>query len=335
MGEQNQEEKTFTSSKVELTEEMKSMPIEDLAKKVTTYGYDVVTQKLKELGIDTLGDLLVYNTDEISRSIKSYWSGFSGMRVKIMDMGLLFNDDHKRYEAVGISDEIALIPIKNLELPERLYKKLSWNYIFYLGDLLAIDPYRINGVGEKTIIELKNHLYSLGFSMKNVEPIFKREIIDDYRKKGIQIIQDFLDVDPQTISILYKNGIYTLDDLLRFGQGVFNLERMGPFRQKQLKDAMSAKGISFETSIIPQNEISNEINSPEFVVNRLMTENGEIKKRIDRKKQLLRELEKLTAEKKELQAIEEKLDEEIAIKFNILHNSLAKEEGTSYVRKKV
>lgn len=331
---QKQEEKAFTSTKVELTEEMKSMPIEDLEKYgLSSYHFSTI----KGLGINTLGDLLACNTDELYNATKTeYYSEYWSIRKVIMKMGLLFNDDHIKFEEAGISDEIALISVDKLALSPRLKNTLSKRgNIHFLGDLLTIDYksiLRIRTMGEDGIIELKKYLHSLGYSMQNEEPILK-EIVEKFKQKGIPMVHESLGLDGRTAGVLYRNGIYTLEDLLNFGERVFELVGMGDLKTKNLKEAMEARNIHFGTIVSIPQESPVAIRPSEIIVQRLKSENATIKERVDRKEELASEYDKLIAEREKLIAREKSLDEEIAKKIALLQNSQVKEEGSSYGRR--
>lgn len=334
MEEQKEKAKTFSSDLVELTDEMKQMPISKLIEKGMSKDS---FETLCKMGIYTLGELLSAKTDIIYHATKktSYYSGYWAIRKAVMDMGLFFNDDHLKWESSGISDEIAMVRINNLDLSPRLKNALiKRGGLTYLGDLLTTDyedVKHIRVIGEEGIIELKNYIHSLGFSLPNEKPTMK-ELKESFKEKGIPMVGETLNLDGQVSGVLYKNGIYTLEDLINFGPKVFELIGIGDVKKKKLAEALKARNIELGASIVLPAETPFAIRPTEIIVNRAKEENESIKKRIDTKEKLLAEYEKLLEERSSLIAREQKLDEEIAAKVAQL-SSMQKEEVSSYGRK--
>lgn len=331
MEEQKQEEKTMVSLKRELTEEMESMPVEKLEK----YGLSSSNvSSLLRLGINTLGELLLCDTDELYNVTKDEYVGWN-LRYVIMRMGLLFNDDRMELEEVGVSDEIALIPITQLELSSRLKNALEGSGIFFLGDLLTYDYNdltKVRKIGKDGIIKLKNYVHSLGYSLKNEELTLK-EIVESFKEKEIPMVQESLELDGKTAGVLYRNGIYTVEDLINFGDRVFELVGMGDFKTKRLKEAMESHNVRFGTIVAIPKEGPAAIRPSEIIVQRLKKENAAIKERIERKEKLVSEYEELIAEREQLLAKEKSLDDKISKKLALLQTQPAKEEGSSYGRR--
>lgn len=331
-------ENVLKSFKRDLTDEIKRMPIE----KLEQYGMSSYRiPDLKDRGIYTIGDLLVYGTDKLYRQTCTEFSAYYwDIRTAVMKMGLLFDEDHMKFEEAGISDEIALIPIQNLQLSQSLKSTLARRGgIKFLGDLLTIDYdkiMKIRNMGESGMMELKVYLHSLGYSLQNEESTL-REIEEDYKEKGITMIHESLGLDAKTTGVLYRNNIYTVDDLMNFGPDVFELIGMGPVKKKKLQDAMSEKGISFGTDVVIHAkaplDVSSVVRPTEDIVNRLKTENSSIKERIAKKEKLIAEYEKLLTERDTLIEREKKLDEEIEKKVAMTQSISVKEEGTGYGRK--
>ncbi len=326
--------KTFSSDLVELTDEMKQMPISKLIEKGMSKDS---FETLCKMGIYTLGELLSTKTDIIYHATTktSYYSGYWAIRKAVMDMGLFFNDDHLKWESLGISDEIAMVRINNLDLSPRLKNALiKKGDLIYLGDLLTTDyedVKHIRVIGEEGIIELKNYIHSLGFSLPNEKPTMK-ELKESFKEKGIPMVGETLNLDGQVSGVLYKNGIYTLEDLINFGPKVYELIGIGDVKKKKLSEALKARNIELGASIVLPAETPFAIRPTEIIVNRAKEENESIKKRIDTKEKLLAEYEKLMEERSNLIAREQKLDEEIAAKVVQL-SSMQKEEVSSYGRK--
>ena len=120
MGKQSENSVVLKSIRRDVTEDLKNMSLDSL----NIDGEDIAV--LKSMGISTLGDLLGASTTQLYDRLKTgilsrYW----GIRNTVMDMGLLFTDDHAEYEELGISDDVALIPIRNLGLSTRVKNALT------------------------------------------------------------------------------------------------------------------------------------------------------------------------------------------------------------------
>ena len=103
MGEQSENSVVLKSIRRDVTEDLKNMSLDSL----NIDGEDIAV--LKSMGISTLGDLLGASTTQLYDRLKTgilsrYW----GIRNTVMDMGLLFTDDHAEYEELGINN-----PYKN------------------------------------------------------------------------------------------------------------------------------------------------------------------------------------------------------------------------------
>ena len=248
MGEQSENSVVLKSIRRDVTEDLKNMSLDSL----NIDGEDIAV--LKSMGISTLGDLLGASTTQLYDRLKTgilsrYW----GIRNTVMDMGLLFTDDHAEYEELGISDDVALIPIRNLGLSTRVKNALTRKgQIYYLGDLLARDfesLVRIRNLGEDGIVEIKKYAHSLGYSLKD-EDLLLKERKAEYKAKGIPMVQEELGLDGKTSGVLYRNGIYTLQDLINLGERVFELVGMGDVKAQKLREAIASKGIKLSTEIV-------------------------------------------------------------------------------------
>lgn len=207
-----------------------------------------------------------------------------------------------------------------------------------LGDLLARDfesLVRIRNLGEDGMVEIKKYAHSLGYSLKD-EDLLLNERKAEYKAKGIPMVQEELGLDGKTSGVLYRNGIYTLQDLINLGERVFELVGMGDVKAQKLREAIASKGIKLSTEVVFTKE---EISEPiavmptEKIVKQLKQENTAIQLRISQKEELSAEYDRLIAERKELMAREQKLDEEIASKIAMLQSVDQKEEGVNYGRR--
>ena len=333
MGEQSENSVVLKSIRRDVTEDLKNMSLDSL----NIADEDIAI--LKSMGISTLGDLLGASTTQLYDRLKTgIFSRYCEIRNTVMDMGLLFTDDHAEYEQLGISDDVALIPIRNLGLSPRVKKVLTRGQIYYLGDLLARDfesLFSVRNLGEDGIVEIKKYIHSLGYSLKD-EKLLLNEIKAEYKAKGIPMVQEELDLDGKTSGVLYRNGIYTVQDLINFGARVFELVGMGDVKARKLREALTSKGIKLSTEFVFTNEENSEpiaIMPTEKTVEQLKQENTAIQLRISRKEKLSAEYDRLIAERKELMAREQQLDEEIASKIAMLQSVNQKEEGVNYGRR--
>lgn len=267
-------------------------------------------------GVYTLCGLLSLNLDAIYNLVRD---NYTTIRRNIMNLGLLFESDERKYKAHGITKEVALIPINSLEMSQATKNRLARSLnIFFLGDLLVTDYSlleRARNFGKNILSEIKNCVHSLGFTLLN-EEISIEEIKAQYHAKGITTIQDDLQLDSMTSSILFRNGIHTLDDLLAYGYKVFELTCMGPVRKQKLEEAMKRNNIHFDSCIPTQ--LPDKVNPTKKLIEQLKTQNEEIKQRVETKKTLVLEYERLIKEKTELLEIERRLDKKIASKITLL-----------------
>ena len=332
--EEKEETKMVFSDIVELTDEMKQMSLLSLVQKGMP---KESAETLYDMGIHTLGELLTTDTDKIYNGMMNlpYYCGYWETRKFIMSMGLFFDDDHLEWKNAGISDEIAMVKIKNLEISPRLKNTLTKSgSLTYFGELLTTDYddiMHMRSMGDEQMIELKNYIHSLGFSLPNEEMTIK-ELKESFKEKGITMIGEALDLDGRISTVLYRNGIYTVEDLINFGPKVYELVGMGNIKSRKLALALKNKNIELGDAIVLPAGTPVAIRPTEIIVNRAKEENGSIKKRIEDKEKLLAEYDKLMEERNSLIAREQKLDEEIAAKITQL-SSMQKEEGSSYGRK--
>lgn len=333
MEEQREKIKTFFPNIVELTEDMKKIPIEDLRISIK----DITT--LHTMGIDTLGQLLVADTDILYFATtnprdrrRHRWFGYWGIRNEIMKMGLFFNDDHLKWEQAGISDEVAMIKIEDLELSNYVKNRLIDGCFSCFGDLLTTDYDDIihnSKLGKIGLTELKEYIHSLGFSLQN-EYLTMEEIKESYKIKGIPLVKEELNLSSMTSGILYKNGIFTLEDLINFGSKVYQLSGMGDRKKQSLEEALQKRQIQLKPSDVPQTTVLFPVTSTETSTKE---EKKSIKKEIIHIKELLSEYGNLIEEKNRLTKREQELNQKIKDAIATLSASQM-EEGSNYVRKK-
>lgn len=322
-----EKEMTFKTTRREATEEIKNMRIEDI------HGLHFHIDILQKLGIHTIGELLSIDTEKL---IKIYQDrgiiGATDMIFReISDMGLIFDDHKKIYKKLNISEEIALIPMKEINLQPRIKKILQdRRNIYYLGDLLRLHYIKLvntRGLNDEDIIEIKKYVHSIGFSLEGEE----ETLTEIKRSKGDDLIEISLGLSNKTANILYRNNIFTIHDLLNYGPGIFRVFGMGEVKINEIKLAMKSKGIYFTTpsEITIVAKVDDVPILPSKVeIEKLKRENKIIQARIDKKKSLLDEYNLLLKEQESLKLIEKELDELIAESIPSLNK-----EGDTIVRR--
>ena len=326
-----EEKKELVSTYVELTDNLRKMPLYEFANKFlyakgkSIDYYEELTEKINELidsGIDTLDDLLNVNTNKLYQILGYRADSF---KLTMMRAGFVFRDYHTKCERVGISDYIALVPIQNLELSNRVYNCLLRKGLCFLGDILTYDYedfLKIRNFGEERLLELKKYIHSLGFSLKG-EKIEVKEAIEECKKNNVIMVHEELGIKATMCSILYRNGIYTLDDFLSYGPEVFNLVGMGDMRIEAIQDAMLEKGISFSSYKVRSKKAPLPVMPSKEVVDEVRLANPYVKKQLNTLNGLMHEVEKLLEERRQLLVKEEKLNRMISEKINSIRLNIS------------
>ena len=229
-----------------------------------------------------------------------------------------------------LPEDIAKISVTELRLSEYLMKRLLWSNILDLGTLLNTDYEtfkKMHNVGEKYLRELIDYVHSIGYTIigeENFLPI----VLEEKRSRGVKLLEDY-GFSSRVYLTLYRNGIYTLEELLEYGPAVYKLTSFGPLRQKELADKMHELGVSFvekpliELSVQDAKLLPDGVSNlpSEETISKLATENNSIRIIIERKEKLLKEYERLLEERRILLARERELDLEIQEKLNSLKES--------------
>ena len=197
------------------------------------------------------------------------------------------------------SENILKVDLCLLEgFPMDLLPKLRRYGIYNLEQLLSYDYSaicKIKQMGESGYIEFKKFVHSLGYKFEG-EFEFLSEVLEDMRNNGIQILDDVFD-DNSITGFLYRNGIFTVDDLVKSKNKIYEIKKFGPIRRKELFELMEKAGISF---------IDEEKNKEEKVLGIF----NELDDLFEEKRLLLEEQRKLIKKEKELdRLIEAKIKE--------------------------
>lgn len=156
--------------------------------------------------------------------------------------------NQKQEKVVDENKEISLdTRIQDLALPVRTKRRLCWHGINTLQDLLNIDYQEIKhikSIGEKHLIELRNYINSLGYQLLN-EKLTTSEKREKLKNEGCVLLEDY-NLSSQVYLTLYRNDIYTLDDLVEYGIKVYDLKGFGPNRQQELREKLQELNIQLE-----------------------------------------------------------------------------------------
>jgi len=315
------ETKKLSTLKRDLTDSDKSLVVEllDLS--------DEITRRLKGKNINTLGDLL--NTDiEHLRLIfpdQKYFVGYIADAVH--KKGACLKNE---YADLNISEDVALIPIEVLDLSPRVKKRFKYAGLKVFGDLLSYNAdelLRIRQFGEDCLKEVKDYLKLFGYSLKDDAPTID-EVRQKLKAEGAHLLEEIF--SNKVYLVLYRNGIYTIEDLQNYGPEVNNLFGMGALRRRELAEKMTAYNIQFNINAkkieIPTNGETKEdapkavVMPTEEVVAEAKRENDAIRARIEKKEALVAEYDRLLQERQELLAREQELDALIATKLKDMND---------------
>lgn len=270
----------------------------------------IYIKALMKAGIMTIGDLIKIPKDNVLSILNDVNAlGYNAVRRALMGRGLIFDFDKELYEKYGIPEDFILIKIATLPLNQRLINALRDNGIIYLGDLLVTNYSQLANlrrVGKNGIKELLDYIHTIGFTLVGERREFD-EIIEDYKNAGVPLVGDVLELSNSAAFSLYRANIFTLDDFLDYGPNVFNLIGIGKTISQEIITAMEKKGIKFG---VENPTFEKEISRSEIMSENI--KNEEIKKRIERKKELAKEFQDLLLEREELLRKERELDERIA-----------------------
>ena len=165
-------------------------------------------------------------------------------------------------------------------------------------------------MGEHYLEILLNYIHSLGYVVNGEEQALDA-ILKVKREQGT-LLENVV-TDSKLCIWLYKNNIYTIEELVAYGSKVYQLEGCGIKRQHMINEILGSMGIEIEKKKLVQ------VSAPlELVVKEYETGNQLIRDRLTRKRQLLEEYQRLMVEREELLQEEAKLDQLIAEKQNEL-----------------
>lgn len=280
--------------------------------------YDTVN-RLKILGCSTVEDITKLTIEELNERMQ-YPYQVRYIRRVLHEKGLVLKDE---YKGINISMEEANVKLEDLvDLDKHIVKMLQRSLnICTLGELLTTgydELLKARNIGEHYMDVLKEYVHKKGYVIKN-EAESLREILLKKRKEGVQLLEDVID-SPRVYLILYRNGIYTLEDLINYGPKALELPGYGPLRRKELIEKMKELGIEFQVDVVINGEKSTV--PTKTLIEEVRRESKEIRERIEQKSALLLEYEELIKEREELLIREKELDAAIESKLKDLGGSV-------------
>ena len=289
---------------------------------------------LKRVGINTIGTYLSANLTIVNKYFPMN-PEYSIIIEEALSNKLLTKEE--------VNNEFSLFSIDELEVSNRVKNALKNNGITNLGELLETDYSVLEGIsyfGPDCLSELKRYIHALGLQLKN-EVISVEDKYDELNAKGIRLIQDDLLLSGKVVNFLNRNGIFTLQELIDFGEEVYHLTRMGKVKADELRNALAKRGIDLEKPI--EEPVSTEITEEKVedtfvpsilpsdeVVEQIKQMDPSIKEKEERREKLFSEYKGLIEEKKKIIKQEQELDKKIVKTLETLQSLKNEEEGLSY-----
>ena len=289
---------------------------------------------LKRVGINTIGRYLEANLT----IVKKYFPMNPEYSI-IIEEAL----SNKLITKEEVDSEFSLFSIDELEVSNRVKNALKNNGITNLGELLETDYSVLEGIsyfGPDCLSELKRYIHALGLQLKN-EEITVEDKYDELNAKGIRLIQDDLLLSGKVVNLLNRNGIFTLQELIDFGENVYHLTRMGKVKATELRNALAKRGIDLEKPI--EEPVSTKITEEKLedtfvpsilpsdeVVEQIKQMDPSIKEKEEQKEKMFSEIDRLIKKNIELGKEMNEYNKELAKKLDELQSLKNKEEGLSY-----
>lgn len=105
--------------------------------------------------------------------------------------------------------------IEVLNLNTGTLNRLKNNGVFFIKDLLKLkyqDLFYMTKIGLKRATEIKDKLHEFGFYLKEEENDYKIKV-DNLKNQGVILLEN-LNLNKRLCYVLYKNNIFTFEDLL-------------------------------------------------------------------------------------------------------------------------
>lgn len=207
--------------------------------------------------------------------------------------------------------EILQITLKDLGIKKRTRKRLSLYNIETLEDLLQIDYEdltKIRQLGIGGLKEIKGALHNAGYKIKNEDK--SQEVQKEKLKQEGKVLLEELGFSPQAYSLLYREGIFTLQQLSNRWREIPIIKGYGPNRQRQLLDQLTILGVGREGLLIPK-EVEQQAIEQEKL-NKSAKEEQKQSEDIKRRNILIEMQQSLLKEKQALRIREQEIDNELA-----------------------
>ena len=209
--------------------------------------------------------------------------------------------------------EILQITLKDLGIKKRTRKRLSLYNIETLEDLLQIDYEnltKIRQLGIGGLKEIKGALHNAGYKIKNEDK--SQEVQKEKIKQEGKVLLEELGFSPQAYSLLYREGIFTLQQLNNRWREIPIIKGYGPNRQRQLLDQLTILGVGItgEGLLIPK-EVEQQAIEQEKL-NKSAKEEQKQSEDIKRRNILIEMQQSLLKEKQALIIREQEIDNELA-----------------------
>ena len=164
---------------------------------------------------------------------------------------------------------------------------------------------RARGMGELNLHRLIEYIHSLGYQVKGEEESLSK-ILEKLKEEGKTVLQDIIP-EAKIYQPLYRQNIYTLEDLIAYADKLQKLEGIGRTKYQKLLDILKSLGIE----VVEQTKEVKE--TPlEIAINQYATSNQLIRDRLSKKRQQLEEYKQLIAERETLLLEEQELDSQIS-----------------------
>ena len=252
-------------------------------------------------GIFTVEDLT--NSSDKLCNIRNFGEGKKRELYELMTKNNIEFKEVERSYVITMTTDLTKIE----GFPNTSLFKLKRGHINTLGELLKID-YRelsnIKGMGELSMIELREFIHSIGYSFEN-EFYFLSEKLDQMRKDGVVLLESVIG-KCSMCSTLYNNGIYTVEDLIFNKDKVFAINKFGNVKRTMLLKIMDSVGLYFVDDINIEADFD--------------TIKSDLSNSADEDKKLIFEYEKLLEEKAKLLEKEKELDMLIGNKMMEIRN---------------
>lgn len=212
-------------------------------------------------------------------------------------------------ENINLTKEEAELEIENMEMSVRTSNCLKRAGVKTIGGLLELnyeDLSQVKNLGKKGLEEILEATHKMGYKITGEKPSWEEER-KRLRKENQILLEDY--GIPFT-TILYKNGIFTREQMIENLGKIEDMKGLGPEKKNILRKTLIQKGIVSEVTPKEKESIDNLAKQRARNI-QLEEENSKIRERIQEKHDLLEKYQQLIEENQKLIEEEQKLDEEL------------------------